>query len=275
MSPEPRKLRDNVTDEQRASARFVREHALEAAAAAAAVGERLSNRRPVALVLDVGAGTTDVGLYRFALPESGAKIFPFKNCGGASTYAGNVLDQQLIRFIKDEAGVDTSTSDGQRVDYALSRDIRSHKASLFSAGFVDIDELDGRRFKVGEFLASKQATDFQDRLRDKITGFIDQVGAGRMKNGDGMYGVITGGGANASIFRDLFDKPFKLNDGEVKFERLEVQPAWVAERRPEIEPIFPQVAVSVGACSPDLPQERNAITDASSAPVRRAEVTYR
>lgn len=274
-APLIKQLRASVTDEKRMAAKFIREHALEAAAAAASVGERLSNRRPVALVLDVGAGTTDVGLYRFALPESGAKVFPFKNGGGASTFAGNVLDQQLIRFIKEQAGVDTSTSDGQRVDYALSRDVRDRKATLFSAGFVDVEELDGRRFKLEDFLGSAQARDFQDRLREKITGFIGQVGAARISNPDGLYGVITGGGANASIFCDLFDKPFKLDDGEVKFERLDVQPSWVAERRPEVAPIFPQLAVAVGACSPDMPQERNAISDASAAPVRRAEVTYR
>ncbi|MDB5432951.1 MAG: hypothetical protein JWP35_4067 [Caulobacter sp.] len=271
-----KRLRDVVSDDQRRTASFIEGHVLEAAAAAAAIGEHLTNRRPVALVMDVGAGTTDVGLYRFALPGDGPfKIFPFAHGRGASTYAGNTLDRMLISFIKNEAGVDDSSADGKRLTSALLRDIRDHKATLFAGGFVDIEELDGRRFSREQFLLSDQASSFKRGLKDKITGFIDQVGLDKMKNPDGLHGVITGGGANVSIFRELFSEPFKLHDGDAHFASLDVQPTWLVNHQPDIRPVFPQLAVSVGACSPDLPDEKNPITDASTAPVRVPETTYR
>ena len=269
-------LRGGLTDERRMAATFIGDHVLEAAAAAAAVAERFSDHRPVALVLDVGAGTTDVGLYRFALPsQASSKIFPFQHGRGASQLAGNQLDQQIIRFIKQEAGVDPDSADGARVSQALVRDIRAHKVNLFDTGFVDIEELDGRRFLAEDFLNSKPAKDFQANLRKKITTILDPVGFARMDNPDGLYGVITGGGAQASIFREVLQAPFELTDGAARFERIDIEPQWLEVRRPELKPIFPQLAVSVGACSPDLPEERNAITDASAAPRRVAEVTYR
>lgn len=271
-----RKLRETVSDGQRDGADFIEGHVLEAAAAAAAIGEKLSNRRPVAMVMDVGAGTTDVGVYAFALPKNQKfKIFPFQGARGACRYAGNDLDSQLIQFIKERVGFDESSQDGKRMLTALYRDVREFKATMFSVGFADIEVLDGRRFERDEFVASKQASAFKSELKRKITGYLDEVGAERMRSPDGLHGVITGGGANASIFREIFDEPFKLADGDVKFAPLDVEPAWVPDYQPDIRPVFPQLAVSVGACSPDLPDERNPITDASTAPRRTAEISYR
>jgi hypothetical protein len=269
-------IASTITDQKRDEVEFISRHVVEAAAAAAAIGERLSNRRPVVLVLDVGAGTTDVGLYRFALPGRGDwKVAAFEACQGALNLAGRVLDDRLIEFMKARAGIDPSSIDGQRVVWALRRDVRRHKALLFDAGFVDVEELGGHRFSRDEFLAADPVKDFTANLRRQVTGLLDGVGRQNIEQKDGQFAVVTGGGANVSIFRDLFNDSFDLTDGAVKLDFRDASPAWLDDYTPDIRGIFPQLAVSVGASSPYLPDELRPITDASVAPRRVAGINYR
>ncbi len=266
----------SITDKQRDEAEFISRRVVEAAAAAAAIGEKLSNRRPVVLVMDVGAGTTDIGLYRFALPSGDDwRIAAFESCQGALTLAGRDLDKRLLAFIRSSASIDETSSDGHRVMWALRRDIPRHKARLFNAGFVDIEELGGQRFDRDQFLASNSVKQFRDDLRRQVTDLMSEVGSAQMIQPDGQFGVVTGGGANVSIFQDLFDEPFVLSDGAIKLNFVDASPDWLDNYTPDIRGIFPQLAVSIGASSPYLPDEMRPITDASTAPPRVAGVTYR
>ncbi|NBB51212.1 hypothetical protein GVN24_23295 [Rhizobium sp. CRIBSB] len=269
-------LAATITDEKRDGVEFISRRVVEAAAAAAAIGEKLANRRPVVLVMDVGAGTTDIGLYRFALPSSDNwKIAAFESCQGALNLAGRALDDRLIEFIKARAGVDPTSIDGQRVVWALRRDVRRHKALLFDTGFVDVEELGGQRFSRDEFLAAEPVKSFTGNLRRQVTDLLGEVGRSSIEQKDGQFAVVTGGGANVSIFRDLFDESFELSDGALKLEFMDASPEWLDDYTPDIRGIFPQLAVSIGASSPYLPDELRPITDASVAPRRVAGVNYR
>ena len=269
-------LAGTITDQQRDDASFISRRVVEAAAAAAAIGEKLSDRRPVVMVMDVGAGTTDIGLYRFALPSGNDwKIAAFDACQGALNLAGRVLDDRLIEFIKARAGIDASSIDGQRVLWALRRDVRLHKALLFDVGFVDVEELGGQRFDRSAFLASDPVKAFSANLRRQVTSLLNEVGRSNIEQRDGQFAIVTGGGANVSIFRDLFNEPFDLADGALKLEFMDASPEWLDNYTPDIRGIFPQLAVSIGASSPYLPDELRPITDASIAPRRVAGVEYR
>lgn len=270
------KLATTITDQERDEVAFISRRVVEAAAAAAAIGEKLADRRPVVLVMDVGAGTTDIGLYRFALPSAdNGKIAAFDSCQGALSLAGRALDDRLIEFIKGRAGVDSSSIDGQRVVWALRRDVRRHKALLFNTGFVDIEELGGQRFTRDEFLAAEPVKTFKENLRRQVTALLNEVGRGKIEQRDGQFGMVTGGGASVSIFRELFDDAFALDDGALKLEFMDASPEWLDDYTPDIRGIFPQLAVSIGASSPYLPDELRPITDASVAPRRVAGINYR
>lgn len=262
-------IRSSIADSSRDAAGLVTKHVVEPAAAVAAIGEKLRNRRPVVLILDVGAGTTDVGLYFFSLPGAGTwKIAPFADCQGALTLAGNELDSRLIQFVRDSASIDPNGADGKRALWALRRDIRDHKSTMFNAGFVDIEELGGRRFNRDEFMASGAVKTFRADLKRQITTLLSKVGKANIDPTDGLFGVVTGGGANVPLFRGLFSEPFQLDDGAVSFKFLDATPEWVDDYTPDIRGIFPQLAVSIGACSPYLPNERRPVTNAAIAPRR-------
>jgi hypothetical protein len=73
----------------------------------------------------------------------------------------------------------------------------------------------------------------------------------------------------------VFDAPFEFDDGNIKFERLHVEPTWLNSYGASMRETFPQLAVSAGACSPYLPDEGSPITDVSVAPQRRLEPIYK
>ena len=90
---------------------------------------------------------------------------------------------------------------------------------------------------------------------------------------DGLFGVVTGG-ANVSIFSDSFSAPFELEDGRIHFTFLDASPDWLADYTPEYpEASFPN-SCQLGVL-PYLPDERQAVTDASVAPRRVVGAMYR
>lgn len=252
-------------DARRDSVKFVERHVLEASAAAAAIGQELKNRRPVALVMDVGAGTTDIGIYYFVFPDvhSGIhpKIAPFRNGATAKKIAGDRLDKLLIDFVKTSSGLD----DADPVLFRLRRDIRPKKRDFFLSGTLIVDGLEDVQFSLAEFLASSPVRSYREALRQLVYDVVKEIGVGNVLAGDGLFAVITGGGSEAPIFRDFFDEPLQIDGQAVNFRSLHVAPGWLDALDPTYLAIFPQLAVALGACSPELPDEKRAITVPSNS----------
>lgn len=265
-------LRGALTDAQRDKALLVERHVLEAAAAAAAIGDHLSNKRPVVLVVDIGAGTTDLGLYKFSLPqERQASIFPFAKGMTALKIAGNRLDDLLIGFIKAKARIDEDGGDGQRSLHGIRRDIRDHKITLFETGLLELDDLGDVGITLTDFLASEDIRKFQDRLKAAIESLLGEVGLENLNVNDGLHVVLTGGGAKVPVFQAVFGRPFSVKGQPLAFKATDVSPEWLEDYDAATQQIFPQLAVAVGACSPTLPDEKRVITDAATAQKRVLE----
>ena len=269
-------LQEKIADPKRDGAGFIGKHVVEANAAAAAIGEKLSNKRPVVLVMDVGAGTTDVGLYQFVLPKGGLwRVAPIGGGQGAFKLAGNELDETLKQFIQAQAHIDSASQDGKRKLWGVSKAIRQHKATLFTTGHVDIDEIDDQRFQRDDFLNSAQVAAFKKSFREKLHKQFESLTRAGLERPDGHFAVVTGGGALVPIFAEVFAEPVKLSDGEISFTPQTVEPAWLDDQSPDTLTVFPQLAVSVGACSPFLPEEVRPVTDVSVAPKRVIGPMYR
>lgn len=240
------------------------------------VGERagnlLPNKRPTVLVVDIGAGTTDLGLYQFSLPqERQASIFPFAQGVAALMIAGNRLDDLLIDFIKAQARLDEHGGDGQRSLHRIRRDIRDHKAVLFETGSLELEDVGDAAITLKDFLASEAVKGFQAKLKTKIESLIAKVGMGNLNVADGLHVVLTGGGAQVPVFRDVFDSAFTIEGQRLVFKSIDVTPEWLEDYDVATQQIFPQLAVAVGACAPTLPDEKTSITNAASAPRRVVE----
>jgi hypothetical protein len=82
------------------------------------------------------------------------------------------------------------------------------------------------------------------------------------------YAILTGGGAMLPMIRDLFAEPFEVSSEKVFLQLVDPTPNWVLELGSDVREIFPQLAVSTGGSSPDLVEERAAVTDMTQGPKR-------
>jgi molecular chaperone HscA len=94
-----------ITAERREAATFVERPVLEAVAAATGVQDKLINRRPQVLVVDVGAGTTDIGIFKYSVIADGARVAAYRNGMRALRMAGNRLDDALVELAWSKLGL--------------------------------------------------------------------------------------------------------------------------------------------------------------------------
>jgi len=269
-------LNADLTDESRDGAKFVEKHVLEAAAAAAAIGEHLSDTRPIVLVVDVGAGTTDIGLYRYALPSADqGRIYPFSNGGAALKIAGDRLDGLLLAFIANRAQLDDQTESGKRSMYVLRRDIRELKRQLFEDGELFLDDIGDIEIRLKDFMDSKEVRQFEQKLKVEIEKLLESVGVQNFGDAKSLFVVVTGGGSKVPIFKNIAHRRYDVSGETVQFQLLDVEPEWLQDFDALTREVFPQLAVAVGACSPLLPEEKRSISDASVAPRRVIAPMYR
>ena len=269
------RLRSSVVDAQRDASPLVERYVLEASAAAAAIGDHLKNKRPIALVVDIGAGTTDLGLYRWALPqEDQARIYPFKDGGAAVKLAGDRLDDLLVAFIKERSRFDADGPDGKSRLYSLRRDIRDIKRAFFQNETLD-EEYGHEGATLADFLEFPQVKNLQAKLKGEVEKLLGPVGESLAAQRGNLFVVLTGGGAQVPVFSEVFIGEFQIGSELISFKRIDVSPAWLEDYDAGTQQIFPQLAVAVGACSPSLPEEKGFITDATIAPVRVMTTVYR
>ena len=271
-----REIETSLADADRDAAAFVKRHVLEATASAAAIEDHMSNSRPNVLIVDVGAGTTDLGFYKFVLPNIGqARIYPYRNGGSALKIAGDRLDQLLINFIRKQGGLDEHSADGLRSMYVIRRDIRDLKQQLFATGSLSIEGVCDATITSGSFLACAEVSAFKERFKSEVAKLIDLVGVENVKSEGKVFVVLTGGSASVPVFRDVFKENFEIGGTILKFETLNVVPKWLLDLDSATQELFPQLAVAAGACSPALPDEMSFVSDTSAAPRRTIAPNYK
>src|SRR5208282_3988687 len=77
--------------------------------------------KDLVMVLDVGAGTTDLSIFWVVqnVERAGHRAFPVQPCGTAIRMAGDHLDSALVSLIVDKAQLGAEPSVRQRVISAL------------------------------------------------------------------------------------------------------------------------------------------------------------
>ncbi|HEV2745907.1 MAG TPA: hypothetical protein VGW34_01245, partial [Allosphingosinicella sp.] len=190
-----------IAPERRAASRFITEPVLEAVAASAGIQERFRNGRPQLLVVDVGAGTTDIGVFKITTPERGpALAFPYKSGMAAMPKAGNVVDTILITEICRKLGLSARSQLEDLYQHKLRRQIRELKIELFDRGMivVDLEDFDTVEISRDEFVSSSRVQSFAQGFRRKITETLNRAGIGSenfVETRDSNLVVFTGGGS--------------------------------------------------------------------------------
>lgn len=231
-------------------------------ATAAGAGALLStpeNTRQAYLIVDVGAGTTDVaGFLCVNNPNwDQARVFEISTAATAMNKAGNMLDQILHKYILDKSSLTQDTTEYRSASLDIRRQRRALKEQLFADGrlVVVLPTDEAVEVEIAAFLNLPQMRDFSKTLHDLVAGSAAIVAgsASRIKL------VATGGGSRLPFVRKLAEEGVQLDKRHIDFDLVEAMPITLAETNPELGDAFPQVAVAFGGSLPELPEQRSSV----------------
>jgi molecular chaperone DnaK (HSP70) len=230
-----------------------------AAGAGALLGTR-DGAREAYLVLDIGAGTTDVaGFYCVNNPNNDRmRVFEVSAAADAKNMAGNTLDNALQRFIFDRSGLALDSAESRIAGHVLRRSLRAYKEELFRTSKVIVALTTDQivEIQLSDFLAyepvvqfSKHITEMAARAAVTLAGDLNKVNL-----------VATGGGARLPIVRELGENGIRLGEKSVRFNVVDAMPSDIREVHPDLIDPYPQIAVALGGALPDLPEQRAGVT---------------
>ncbi len=229
------------------------------AVAAGALADGEEKRLPF-MVIDVGAGTTDFGLFLLREDEEReiSKVFQIPGSIKALMQAGDRIDMMLKKFILDVQGVDPSEQHGRLVAADLSRRIRGLKERLFASGLVQYVLMDGTRGKVEleDFMASRPVKEFSERVEQgfkEVLDGLDDTWVSYLTNTD-LTVVLSGGGANLPMMKSLAQGWVEVKGRRIARKLADPLPGWISEETPELELVYPQLAVAIGGAAHELPE---------------------
>ena len=235
------------------------------AAAAALVVDPDEAQREIVIVVDVGAGTTDFGV--FLLQNNPNKeVLKTRLIDKTVTYlpqAGNRVDDLLKFFVLKEGNIDHQAEEGNQALQSLSGVIRTYKETLFREGIVEIG-VNGINILVDkeEFINSRGVGEFTRLLKDKFVAVLSSLGGGYIDflAKYGLNVVLTGGGAEMPMLSSLAAGVIEVNGKKIMRKASPMVPEWIEEKYPQFASQYLQLAVSIGGAARVLP-------DAAKAPV--------
>ena len=224
-------------------------------------------QREIFMVIDVGAGTTDFGVFLLQHnPEKGVcltRIIP-----GTIEYlpeAGNRVDDLLKFYVLDSEGIDPGSAEGKHNKTYLDSRIRLYKETLFREGIVEVTLANHTRVLVDRdnFLKSTRVQSFAQRLEGKIEKVLGVVGEGYLDllSKTDLKVVLTGGGASLPMVMNLAKGVVEVKGRKIMRKPTAVVPAWIEETYPQFASQYPQLAVAIGGAAPDLPEQAASFPD--------------
>jgi molecular chaperone HscA len=233
---------------------------LEATAAASSALKGLPTES-LFLVVDIGAGTCDFGLF---FVRGGRRIAELTGTTQVLRQAGDRIDGFLVRALLDKVHVDPGSDEGRRMSLNLADDRRRLKEALFLNHHVSrtLENDATAEISISEFLNRPEIAEFVKTFTAQLTKCLAAPKHGTYSRTSGNVDVIlTGGGSELPFIQSVFDQPFILDGhGTIMFRRRAATPSWLAET-PDLQRYFPQLAVAVGGAQEALPEQRTEISD--------------
>lgn len=226
--------------------------------------------RGLVMVVDVGAGTTDLALFYVRRVENDR--WHAWHVGGATKairQAGDTIDNILRKVILEKARVSPGDRDFKFVDADLGLRIRQLKERLFQG-----EELNDRlandsaiRILLGELLSRPEMKTFETQLRETFQSvleaadpsFFERLGAG------GLSVVLTGGGATIPVVGALSSGQSRVHGHNLTHRATPLIPEFLESEYPDLAREYPQLAVAMGGASPDLIKEMASLQEMPGA----------
>lgn len=207
------------------------------------------------MVIDVGAGTSDLSLYRILVdPQKGLNTAQeVANSARGITEAGNFLDRILIEFILKKAGVKSDADGAVAARSKLELNIRDYKETLFNEKFLFIALANGLdvEIELDEFLAIDAVQGFGATLRATMAEILEAVDYSFVEwvlSNPSRYLTValTGGGAALPMVQNLAKGSILVRGQRVPVQAALPFPTWLQTDYAELEDDFARIAVSLG-----------------------------
>jgi hypothetical protein len=241
---------------------LIKEGVLEAiASASSSLHEVPAGKRSLVMVVDVGAGTTDFGMFVVVHRNDDDSIIAGKLIGSDKTLrqAGDTIDALLRQYILKLAHAQPGDQYFDRLNTSLLLRIRQYKETLFRDGGVRYDLADGAAgyIYLDDFLEHPGMKSFEDNLRNMFSSSLESVDASWYKSlgGGGLNMVFTGGGAQLPMVQGLAKGNWKVGTVNLPLHKLDIVPDWITEKYSELSDEYPQLAVAIGAAADELPKQ--------------------
>lgn len=223
---------------------------LEALAAASARLWNDGSARDVMLVVDVGAGTTDLSLFWVVQREASFhRAWPIADAG--IRQAGDTLDRLLVEALLRKAGIGRDET-GERARRGLRRrGVRGLKETLFETGSVTAILVNDETVTLSreEFIDSDGVRKFSERIAGEIQQLLNEVDEswGRAAGAPGITLVLTGGGCDLPMITGLKDRKWRLGERTVGCRLAPRAPRGLAaEFSEDFIDAYPRLAVAMG-----------------------------
>lgn len=233
------------------------------AVAAGAIGDS-QNLRDAFMVVDVGAGTTDFGLFvstRMSGNEDDLpRVFQVPASIQGLMQAGDKVDTMLRLFIARKESVDAADNSGRMILADLGRRIRGLKETLFKTGKLEYALADGTVGQVAleDFLSDEAVKRFSaavDTGFKKALGALDETWL-RWLSLDGMRlnVVLTGGSSALPMMKALGQGVIEVNGFRILRQPIDPKPDWMDGVSDEFLAVYGQLAVAIGGAAESMPE---------------------
>lgn len=246
---------------------YVGESITEPLGVAGSIVSWKKNVNMLIMVVDIGAGTSDLSLYRVHLDtERGENTaIEIGNTSRVLTEAGNYLDKILIELIIKKSGITSESPMWINVRGALELDIRNFKESLFNDEFVVISLMNGSEVNIEleEFLELESVRKFGESLQSTMINILESIDDSWVTwvlkhPSRNLVVALTGGGAELPMVTKLAEGVIKVNGMNVPVARALAFPTWLKEIDENLEEEYPRIAVSLGGARRRLFQPTSA-----------------
>ena len=233
------------------------------AAGAGAILSLPEGSRKTYIVLDVGAGTTDVtACICVNNPDwDRARVFEISSAAHAIKMAGNVLDSALLRLMLSKSIAAVGSTEYGAAVASLTRDRRTNKERLFQSDSSSVvaETPTGEALEVTlkEFLDYEPVREFTGAIRT----LIGKAVAAAAGDAERVALVVTGGGAKLPIISQIAEEGVKVEDKRIGLMLEDTVPSYIRVHNPDLIEPYPQLAVAVGGTLPQLPEQRASVEE--------------
>lgn len=236
----------------------------EATAAAAYTSIGLEDSGSHMIVVDMGAGTTDIA----ALARSGTRVVELPEARVTLKQAGDFIDRIIANSVLEQAKWAKSKDDQADLWNVLMRQMRDIKESIFEDGRATLRHR-GKNISLALRDIERDA-DFKTFYKSLSEAFAHGLTVARgdavLRGRSEVQAIAVGGGAAAPFIQALLKK--KVTRTAPRVVVRPATPDWAHAREfgGNLAPVFPQLAISIGgALAPDGMLAARGVSPAASA----------